>query len=193
MHDFNHDSDSTHIRDAQGHGSETARAIRLAATGWDCKNGGLFPANGDWQKWLHESFEKTVGAHFISVHTHAGQMQVREIAALDAGLDLPGQAISRSSGEALLQCLLTTRSSRLAKKLASQCPSPQLATASAVQAVEFTIPLRQALLSYLFLEWIGGNPKGTIDIFLKHESALSDCVGRVVKQSFEQFPNAFSA
>lgn len=193
MHDFNHQISGDTLG-ARHSNPEMARAIRLAAAGWDSSGGGLFATKMNWSEWLTGSFEKMAGPHFAQVFTLAGQMKAREIAELDAAFDAGNAgARCRTSGAALMQCLLTAKSSRLAQKLANTCESPLLPTAAAVQTVEFHLPIQQALLTYLFFEAHGASSKCGIDAFLLQSDAAAASINRVISFSFGNFRNAFSS
>lgn len=205
MHDWNnHLTDGAPIRRASGHGSETARLIRLAASGWDGGSGGLFAdARIPWQTWVAGPFADTIGPHFLGVFADAGQMRPREIVAADTALDAAlgdGAAFprSRAAGAALLASLVSARSSRLADRLLALCPQPHLPTAAAIQAVEFHLPLRQALFGYLYLEFSGSGTSTTsdvsVDAFLGDAGGLlAGTVSRLLARSAGSFSDASHA
>jgi len=105
----------------------------------------------------------------MGVYHAAGQMQVRELMHIDSTLP---EGRSREAGASLLARLEEAKSLRVVERMRSilgDAPGPHFVTAFAVECAEFHLPLRSALVSYLYGEWrcgmsaLGG--RGDLDAF----------------------------
>ncbi len=151
--------DDDSLREAAGNAAELARAVRISLCGLDLSQPASFlpeslaTADFDWQRWLKGAFSEQLGAAFVEMFQAAGATQVRELIVADRWLK--GES-SRAAGAALLERLDEAKSLRVIdrmRKLLPEGEGPHFATAFAVECAEFHLPLRSAMVSYLYGEW----------------------------------------
>jgi hypothetical protein len=150
------------LRESTGDAAELARAVRISLCGIDLGRSASFApaspatADYDWHAWLRGTFAEVLGAAFVEVFRAAGQMQVREALAIDGTLDLAAGDTSREAGGALFDRLQPAKKLRVverARAILGEGNSPHFVTAFAIECAEFHLPLRVALVSYLYGEW----------------------------------------
>ena len=199
MHFQTTDGDES-LRESVGDGAELIRAVRISLCGLDLKRVASFvpatsaTADFDWQNWLRKDFAQGLGDAFVEIYRAAGQMQVRELMEVDATLD---NGASRAAGGALLERLTEAKSLRSVDRMRvilGDGGQPHFATAFAVECAEFHLPLRSALVSYLYGEWrcgmssIGG--RGGVEVFAAASGgALEEVVHEVLSKGASPFEN----
>ena len=189
------------LRESNGGAAELARAVRISLCGLDLGRTASFvpqslaTADFDWQQWLRTEFSGGLGKAYISVFQHAGQMQVRELIEVDRSL---GGDACRDAGAALLERLEEAKDLRVVDRMRAVLADgerPHFATAFAVECAEFHLPLRAALISYLYGEWRCGmsalGEKGDLDAFAAAGGQLVfKVVGDALTQGDSPFENA---
>jgi hypothetical protein len=173
MHYHITDGDSP-LREANGLAEEIVRAVRISLCGLDLGRPASFvpespaTADFDWQSWLSGPFSEVLGEAFVAIFLAAGQLQVRELVEIDR--KLTGER-SRDAGSSLLVRLAEAKNLRVVERLRSILGDarPHFTTAFAVECAEFHLPLRSALVSYLYGEWRCGmsvlDERGDLDVF----------------------------
>ena len=195
--------DGDALRGSAGDGAELARAVRISLCGIDLEHPASFlpaspaTADFDWQAWLGDVFKDELGPAFVEVFLAAGQMQVRELMTVDAWLK--GERC-REAGAALLDRLEQAKNCRVIERMRAiladrNVTGPHFTTAFAVECAEFHLPLRSALLSYLYGEWRCGmsalGERGDLDAFSAAGGELvSTLVGELLSKSASPFDQA---
>lgn len=193
--------DASTPRESTGAATELARAVRISLSGLDLRRPASFsPASAatadfDWQSWLRGPFADQLGGAFVDVFRAAGKMQVRELIEIDQRL--PGGP-SREAGAALLQRLEEAKDLRVVDRMRAiqvDPAGPHFATAFAVECAEFHLPLRAALISYLYGEWrcgmsgLGG--AADLDAFAASGGgAITAVVGEIIARDSGPFAQA---
>ena len=193
--------DAAPLHESSGDASELARAVRISLSGLDLRQPASFSpaspatADFDWQNWLRGPFADELGEAFVNVFRAAGQMQVRELMEIDGKLR---GGRSREAGSALLGRLEKAKNLRVVERMRAilgDSDGPHFATAFAVECAEFHLPLRSALVSYLYGEWrcgmagLGG--AGSLDAFATSGgSAITAVVGALLTREAGPFDQA---
>ena len=199
MHYHITDGDSP-LRESNGLAEEIARAVRISLCGLDLGRPASFvpessaTADYDWQAWLGGAFSDVLGEAFVAIFNAAGQLQVRELIEIDRNL-IGGQ--SRDAGGSLLARLAEAKNLRVVERMGSIMGEdrPHFATAFAVECAEFHLPLRSALVSYLYGEWRCGmsvlGERGDLDVFAAAGGKLiSGVVADVLSRGAGPFDHA---
>lgn len=192
------------MRESNGEAAELARAVRISLCGIDLERVASFTpasratADFDWQAWLRGSFSEVLGNAFVEIYRAAGLMQVREAMVIDATLDLAAGDSSRAAGRALLERLQAAKNLRVVERMRSidgNAQEPHFVSAFAVECAEFHLPLRSALVSYLYGEWRCGmsvfGARGDLDAFAAAGGrVIFDAVARVLTGGASPFDQA---
>jgi hypothetical protein len=203
MNSRNTDDDGQ-LRESVGDGAELARAVHISLSGLDLEHPASFrpaalaTADFDWQAWLRECFAEDLGPAFVEIFLAAGRMQVSELMKTDRWLE---GADSRVAGAALLDRLVGAKGARVAERVRSIIEEsgtgegPHFVTAFAVECAEFHLPLRPALVSYLYGEWrcgmAGIGERGDLDGFAASGGAvICEVLGKVLSKGAGDFLNA---
>jgi hypothetical protein len=115
-----------------------------------------------WTVWLNELYLPHLLPRQLEIMQHAQEGKAREVREEDLKIDEilcdPGRSSSLRAGETLLKSLSEAQGVRLLNKMklwheAGRTPA-HFATIYAMQSAIFSFPMRQALLCYLWHEWL---------------------------------------
>lgn len=192
MHDI---EDASIYRDADGGGGEVLRAIRQASAGL---HPGLplgdYTQSGAWELFYAEVFSTHLAGHLVAVHGAAVRGEWDEImrheSRLAGVLEEDLLARQRSAASAVFEARAGARALRQLEKLhAASDGECCFLTAFAVHAAAFNIPLLQALIAYLSIEWRSGRgigmpgveiPAGWEKMFERELDSVVEPVNRVL-------------
>jgi hypothetical protein len=120
------------------------------------------PAGETWALWLNELYLPHLLPRQLEIMQYAQESKAREVRGEDLKIDQilpePAYSSSRRAGETLLNSLAEAQGVRLLNKMklwhqAGRTPA-HFATVYAMQSAIFSFPMRQALLCYLWHEWL---------------------------------------
>ncbi|MFT4550794.1 MAG: hypothetical protein ACI9UA_002762 [Pseudoalteromonas tetraodonis] len=193
--------DGSHLRESAGDGAELARAVRISLCGIELGRPASFlpeslaTADFDWQAWLRDAFAEDIGPAFVEMFQAAGAMQVKELMRADRWLK--GES-SRAAGASLLARLREAKKMRVVERMHTLLDGdegPHFATAFAVECAEFHLPLRTAIVSYLYGEWRCGmsslDQRGDLEAFAAAGGeVILKVVGAVLARNASPFDHA---
>jgi hypothetical protein len=133
-----------------------------------------------WEEWLHSLFDPVLLPHMWRVFNFAERQSAREIILLDVELNQSMKPWARESsvcaGHSLMQ-RRTPSGERLMARIQAAIQSGEafghLATLYAVRCCAFSIPVRSAILGYLWQELAAGAPSDLVRIKLLEASVES--------------------